>query len=146
MAALVHDHESRERFQSEIVGYLDRLTTAFQSTANYTNAEVDADHQRLILRGVGDPSPVVAEVIREAPDNVDVVWRPVPYTNEELGRETVEVMSRVRELNTGGPRRDGTGLEFTTNDLELLMAVDPQTKLGSRYPVTIRQGGRVIPA
>jgi hypothetical protein len=51
-------------------------------------------------------------------------------------------MAAFDELNTGGPRTDGTGLEFTTSDESLLAAHDPQEALGSRYPVSMRRGER----
>ncbi|HET7356884.1 MAG TPA: hypothetical protein VFJ09_09435 [Nocardioidaceae bacterium] len=47
-------------------------------------------------------------------------------------------MSRFAgRLTSGGARHDGTGIEFTTTDAQLLGAADPQAVLESRYPVTI---------
>ncbi|MGH3356870.1 MAG: hypothetical protein ACRDOJ_13315, partial [Nocardioidaceae bacterium] len=65
-----------------------------------------------------------------------------PYTRDELVAETQRIMTAFDKLNTGGPRTDGTALEFTTTDAELLGAVDPQVALGSRYPVTLRHAER----
>jgi hypothetical protein len=63
---------------------------AEQRDSRRATAGADRDVDRRTFRG----EPIAAdEWMRDVPDNVDVVWQ-VPYTNEELGQETVEVMSR----------------------------------------------------
>jgi len=55
----------------------------------------------------------------------------------ELLAEVDRIMDRQPKLNSGGPRHDGTGVDFTTTDAVLLNAADPRAALGARYPVSI---------
>lgn len=131
-----------ERFQERIEPYRTRLFTALQASGDLAGAQIDHDRHALIVCGVGEPSPEVARIIAEAPDFLQVLWRPAPYTQAELVAETERIMLASKRLSTGCPRTDGTGLEFTTTDAELLDTDDPQAALWSRYPVTIRYGER----
>jgi hypothetical protein len=131
-----------ERFQQRIGPYLNRLFEACEVSGAHSGAEIDHDRRELILYGVGEPSPPLVAVLAEAPDGLRVQWRSAPYTRDELVAESQRIMRAFDKLNTGGPRTDGTGLEFTTTDAELLAADDPQAALGSRYPVKIRHGRR----
>jgi hypothetical protein len=67
--ALSPDHESAAGFQHQLADYLDRLGVAFQACSNFTNEEIHPDDRRVILRGVGEPMPVIAEIMKEAPDD-----------------------------------------------------------------------------
>lgn len=131
-----------ERFQQSIEAYRTRLYKAVQASGTYAGGRIDHERRALIFYGVGEPSSEVAAIMAEAPDFLEVVWRPAPYTQAELVAEAERVMTASNRLNTGGPRTDGTGLDFTTTDAELLAAHDPQSALGSRYPVTISYGER----
>ena len=131
-----------ERFQQRIEPYTNRLLKAFEESGAHAGARLDHDRRELILYGVGDPTAALVAIMAEAPDGLGVQWRSAPYTRDELVAETQRLMRASSKLNTGGPRTDGTALEFTTTDAELLAADDPQGALGSRYPVTIRHGER----
>ena len=72
------------------------------------------------------------------PEIVRIIWRQAPHTRAELTREMRRIMRRFSgRLTSGGACNDGSGIEFGTTDGNLLGATDPQTVLGSRYPVTI---------
>jgi hypothetical protein len=134
-----------ERFQQRIAPYVDRLLNAFEESGAQAGAEIDLDRRDLVLYGVGEPPAALEAMMAEAPAGLGVRWRSAPYTRDELVAESQRIMTAVDELNTGGPRTDGTGLEFTTTDGALLAADDPQGVLGSRYPVTILHGERPSP-
>jgi hypothetical protein len=131
-----------ERFQQRVGPYLDRLLAAFEESGAHAGAELDRDRREMTLYGVGEAPAAVVAMMAEAPAGLGVHWRSAPYTRDELVTETGRLMAAWGQLNTGGPRTDGTALEFTTTDAELLSADDPQAALGSRYPVTIRHGER----
>lgn len=132
-----------ERYLRRVDAYLDRLITAFEASANSADAEIQPGRKRLILHGVGKPTPEVAAIMREAPSIIEVVWRQAPYTSAELCAETDRIMERFPQILTGGPRNFGAGLEFGTLDRQLVEAEDPQAMLGTRYPVTIEYDGPV---
>ena len=131
-----------ERFQERIDSYLTGMLVAFDASATRTGAEFDRDRRELILYGVGDPPTALVGIMAEAPAGLEVHWRSAPYTRDELVAESKRIMGAFSKLHTGGPRTDGTAVEFTTTDAELLAADDPQRALGSRYPVTIIHGER----
>lgn len=131
-----------EGFQQRIGPYLDRLLTAFEASTSHSGAELDHDRRELTLYGVGKPAAALVAMMAEAPAGLRVQWRSAPYTREELVAESERIMTASDRLHTGGPRTDGTALEFTTTDPDLLSADDPQAALGSRYPVTIRHAAR----
>jgi hypothetical protein len=147
-ASIMEDMSGRElseaeRFQQLIEPYSTRLLRALQASGAFAGAQFDHDGHALIVYGVGEPSPEVAALLAEAPEILEVVWVSAPYTHAELVAETERIfMLASKRLSTGGPRTDGTALEFTTTDAELLATDDPQEMLGSRYPVTIRYGER----
>ncbi|HET6865780.1 MAG TPA: hypothetical protein VFH80_07645 [Solirubrobacteraceae bacterium] len=83
----------------------------------------------------------MAAVLQQAPGIVRVTWRQAPYTQVELASEMRRIMGRFRgRLTSGVARHDGTGIEFTTTDAQLLEATDPQAILQCRYPVSIEYG------
>ncbi len=131
-----------ERFQQRIRPYVDRLLEAFEESGAQAGAELDHDRRELTLYGVGEPSADLAAIMAEAPHGLAVQWRSAPYTRDELVAESQRIMAGSDKLHTGGPRTDGTALEFTTTDPELLAADDPQLALGSRYPVRVRRGAQ----
>jgi hypothetical protein len=98
----------------------------FEVSDNYASEELQSKRRRLILYGVGEPTPEVAAVIAEAPDTLEAVWRPAPYTCAELCAETERIMERFPQILEGGPQDAGAGLEFSTLDRELVDAEDPQ--------------------
>jgi hypothetical protein len=53
-------------------------------------------------------------------------------------------MDQFSQLNHGHPTNEGTRLEFTTTDPELLAAPHGQAALGSKYPALIEYGERVF--
>lgn len=134
-----------QRFQQRIEPYRTRLYKAVMDSGALTGARMDHDRHAVILYAVGEPSPEVAAIIAEAPDFLQVLWRSAPYTRAELVAEMRRIMLASPKLNTGAPRTDGTAIDFTTTDADLLAADDPQRTLGSRYPVTLRYGERPIP-
>lgn len=74
-------------------------------------------------------------------------WHTAPYSLSELTAEVQRIMTATAlrgRLYTGGARRDGTGMTFTTDDRSLLDAEDPQAGLGTPYPVTIEYGEPVV--
>jgi hypothetical protein len=129
-----------ERFQQRIEPYVNRLLQAFERSGTQAGARLDHDRRELTLYGVGEPSAALASLMAEAPHGLAVRWEPAPYTREELVAESQRLMAAFDKLDTGAPRTDGTALEFTTTDAELLAADDPQGALGSRYPVRVRRG------
>jgi len=131
-----------ESFQQRIGPFVQRLLTAFEESAARSGAELDNDRRELVLYGVGEPPAALEAMMAEAPGELRVRWRAAPYTREELVAEVQRIMTASDKLHTGAPRTDGTALEFTTTDAELLAADDPQTVLGSRYPVIILHGAR----
>lgn len=131
-----------ERFQQRMAPYVTRLLEAFEESGAQAGSEIDHDRRELVLYGVGEPPAALLAVMAEAPDGLRVQWRPAPYTRDELVAENERIMATCSRLHTGGPRPDGTALEFTTTDAALLAAADPQTALGSRYPVRIRRAER----
>jgi hypothetical protein len=135
-----------ELFQQSIDAYRTRLYLAVKDSGAFTGARIDHDRKALIFYGVGEPSPEVAAIMAEAPDFVHVQWQAAPNTRDELMAETKRLMLASNTLNAGGPRTDGTALEFTTTDPQLLATQDPQEALGCRYPVTISHGQRPTPA
>ncbi len=56
-----------ERYLRTVDAYLDRLVTAFEASANSADAEIQPGRKRLILHGVGEPTPEVTAIMREAP-------------------------------------------------------------------------------
>ena len=127
-----------ERWQNDIEAYRDRLVGAVMASGQYGGGEIRHATKEFVIFGVGEPSPQVAAILQQAPDNVRIIWRQAPYTHTELTSEMERIMSRFRgRLTGGGARHGGTGIRFTTTDPELLGASDPQAVLGSRYPVTI---------
>jgi hypothetical protein len=131
-----------EHPQQRLQPYLDRLLEAFEASGTAAGAEFDHERRELTLYGVGEQPASLAAMLDEPPDGVRVHWRSAAYTRDELVAESQRVMTSTSALNTGGPRTDGSGLEFTTTDAELLATDDPQGALGSRYPVTITPGER----
>lgn len=131
-----------EGFQQRIGPYVERLLTAFEQSTAHAGAELDNDRRELVLYGVGEPPAALQAIMAEAPDELRVQWRAAPYTHQELVAEVQRIMTAFDKLHTGAPRTDGTALELTTTDAELLAADDPQAALGCRYPVTIRHGTR----
>jgi hypothetical protein len=131
-----------ERLQQRIERYVSRLLEVFDESGVEAGAELDHDRRELTLYGVGEPSVALAATIADPPPGLTVRWRSAPYTRDELEAESERIMAAFDNLNTGGPRNDGTALEFTTTDAELLAADDPQGALGSRYPVRILRGER----
>ena len=127
------------QFQERIGPYVDRLLRASEESGAHAGAKLDQDRRELTLYGVGEPSAALDAMMAEAPAGLGVHWRSAPYTRDELAAETERIMTAFEQLSTGGPR---TTLEFTTTDADLLTADDAQEALGSRYPVTIRHGGR----
>lgn len=127
-----------ERWQNDIEAYTDRLVDAVVASGQYAGSEIRHATREFIIFAVGEPSPQVAAIRDQAPDNVRIIWRGAPYTRAELTSEMQRIMSRFRgRLTSGGAANDGTGIQFTTTDTQLLEAPDPQAVLGSRYPVTI---------
>ncbi len=112
----------------------------FEVSGNYASEEIQSKRKRVILFGVGEPTPEVAAIIAEAPDILEVIWRHAPYTCAELCAETERIMERFPQILEGGPQDAGQGLEFSTLDRELVDAENPQAVLGTRYPVTIEYG------
>ena len=131
-----------ERFQQRIGPYVDRLLATFEESGAQAGAAIDHERRELVLYGVGRPPAPLEAMMAGAPAELEVRWRSAPYTRDELVAESERIMAAFTELSTGGPRTDGTALEFTTTDADLLAADDPQAALGSRYPVTVRHGGR----
>jgi hypothetical protein len=134
------DDSAEDAFQRRVGPYTDRLLRALRGSGQYAGEDFQRARGRLVLYGVGDPTPEVAALIEQAPDDLDVAWRSAPYTSAELDREVRRLMQRHPQLNTGSPRGTATGLVFTTNDRDLLEAADPQQRLSTRYPVTIHRG------
>ncbi len=60
---------------------------------------------------------------------------------EDMQAEVDRLMRvHLTRLVSGCVSDDGTRLDFTTTDGELLTAEDPQTLLGARYPVSVAFG------
>jgi hypothetical protein len=129
--------------EEEIRDYSARLVTTLEDSGVYAGTAVEwhPHARRFILYGVGEvPTASVAAVIDAAPEVVEVVWRPARYTSAELVEECGRIMERFPQVSVGGPGNDGSGLEFTTEDLALVNAGDVQAVLGTRYAVTIEYG------
>jgi hypothetical protein len=130
-----------ERWQADVGAYTDRLVGAVVASGQYAGAEIRHATREFIIFAMGEPSPPVAAVLQQAPDIVRITWRRAPYTQAELTSEMRRIMSRFHgRLTSGGARHDGTGIELTTTDAQLLGAPDPRAVLECRYPVTIEYG------
>jgi hypothetical protein len=138
-------HWAYMRWQSETSDYRDRLLALARDSSHYSGSESRPEVQELVVFGVGRPSEAMVAMIREAPSNICVVWHEAPFSLEELGPEARRLMTEhPARLNSGGARYDGTCIEFTTTDAELLGADDPGRILGARYPVRVEFGTRAI--
>jgi hypothetical protein len=126
-----------ERYLRAIDPYVDRLMEVFEASDNYADEEIQPDRRRLLLYGVGEPTPEVAAIIAEAPDMLEVVWRHAPYTCAELCAEMERLMEEFPQILMGDVQDGGAGLEFGTLDRRLLGAEDARAMLGTPYPVTI---------
>jgi hypothetical protein len=109
----------------------------FGASDNYADGELQPRRGRLVLYGVGEPTPEVAAVIAEAPEMLEVVWRRAPYTCAELSAEIEHIMEQFPQILMGDVQDGGAGLEFGTLDWTLVDAEDPQAMLGTRYPVKV---------
>ena len=111
---------------------------AVEASGQYAGGEIRHATREFVIYAVGEPSPQVAAILQHAPEMVRIIWRQAPYTHAELTSELQRIMRRFRgRLTGGGARSDGTGIQYTTTDTQLLETSDPQAVLGSRYPVTI---------
>jgi hypothetical protein len=138
-------HWAYMRWQAETSEYRERLMALAQDSPQYAGSEQHPEVRELVVFGVGRPSEAMVAMIREAPWNIRVVWHEAPYSLEELGPEARRLMTEhPARLNSGGARYDGTCIEFTTTDAELLGADDPGRILGARYPVRVEFGTRAI--
>jgi len=121
--------------------YRRALLVAAENAVGYAGAEVRAASREVVVYGVGAPSAELVVLSDQAPTGFHVRWVQAPYTHVELAAELVRLMTAHQGLLvSGGARHDGTGLDLTTTDRELLEAEDPQGMLGSRYPVSIEYG------
>lgn len=137
--------EEFERWQSETAEWRDRLLTAAQASMGYAGAELRPENQELVIYAVAGPADSMAALIREAASSIRVTWREAPYTLAELTAEVRRLMAeQPGRLNSAGPRHDGTGIQITTTDAELLRTDDPQRKLSARYPISVTYGERPI--
>jgi hypothetical protein len=138
-------HWAYMRWQSETSEYRDRLLALAPGSSRYAGSESRPEVQELVVFGVGRPSEAMVAMIHEAPSNIRVVWHEAPYSLEELGPEARRLMTEhPARLNGGGARYDGTCIELTTTDAELLGADDPGSILGARYPVRVEFGKPAI--
>lgn len=134
-------YRAHERWQHEIDDYRNRLMEIAQASERYAGSEIRHQTRELIIFGVGRPTQALAAMMDEAPPNVHVMWKEAPYSLGELTAEMRRIMFGHRgQLNQGGARHDGAGIDFTTTDRRLLEAEDPQAALGTRYPLSIRYG------
>jgi len=134
-------HAVDEGWQSETAEWRDRLVTAAQASAGYAGAELRPKTRELVIYSVGGPTDSMAALIRDAPSSIRVTWREAPYTLVELTAEVRRLMAEQRaRLSSAGPRHDGTGIQVTTTDTELLRAHDPQGLLSSHYPISVHSG------
>jgi hypothetical protein len=130
------------RWQSETSEYRERLMAIAQDSPSYAGSESRPEVRELVVFGVGRPTDAMVAIIREAPSNIRVTWQEAPYSLEELASEARRLMTAHRgRLNMGSARHDGTGIELTTTDKELLAADEPGEILGARYPVSVEFGG-----
>lgn len=61
--------------------------------------------------------------------------------HEQMVAEVDRLMRvHLARLVSGMVSEDGTRLDFTTTDHEVLSAEDPRTLLGARYPVHVEYG------
>lgn len=134
-----------EQYRGDIADYVDRLHLAFDQAENHAGAVMNERERRLTLMGVGRPTEEVADLMSQAPSNLQVMWVEVPFTARELADEVLRVLQAFPQLTSGSSRSDGTGIQFTTLDERLLGAADPTAALGSRYPVTITARGPATP-
>jgi hypothetical protein len=138
-------HWAYMRWQSETSEYNHRLLALARDSSHYAGSESRPGVQELVVFGIGRPSEAMVAMIREAPSNIRVVWHEAPYSLEQLGPEARRLMTEhPARLNSGGARYDGTCIEFTTTDAELLGADDPGSVLGARYPVRVEFGKPAI--
>ncbi len=134
-------YKEHERWQIEIDDYRNRLMEIAQASPRYAGGEIRHETRELIIFGVGEPTKALAAIMEQAPSNVHVTWTEAPYSLAELTADMRRIMSEHRgQLNRGGARHDGTGIDFTTTDRRLLETDDPQAVLGTRYPVSIEYG------
>jgi hypothetical protein len=133
--------------EEEIAEYHARLLMVLEASGTYAGSttEHQRDLRKIILYGVGaNPPSSVTTVIAAAPDTVEVVWRPSPYSRAELIEERDRIMDRFPQLNGGRPAKQGTHIRFMTTDETLVDTPNQRAALGSRYPVTIELGEAVF--
>ena len=134
-------HAVEEDWQSETAEWRDRVITAAEASAGYAGAELRHETRELLIYSVAGPTDSMAALIREAAPSLRVTWREAPYTLVELTAEVRRLMAEQRaRLNSAGARHDGTGIQVTTTDTELLRAPDPQGLLSARYPISVHRG------
>jgi hypothetical protein len=139
-------HGDRRRWGDETGDFRDRLYAVAAASTNYSGSVVDHDKRQVVVHGVGAPTEELAAVMDEAPPTINVTWRQCAHTLVELTDEVLRVMAEhPNQLNSGGARSEGTGIQFTTTDRVSLGSADPTRALGARYPVTLQYGGRPIP-
>ena len=135
------------RWQQETSSYRDELLEIAQASRDFAGAELRHTTRELIVFSAGPPPHEASALLHGAPPNIQVRWREAPYSLRDL---TTEVQRLMREqaglLHTAGPRHDGSGIDVTTTDQELLASDDPSRMLGARYPIRVDFGERPIPA
>jgi hypothetical protein len=135
------------RWQQETASYRDELLEIAQASRDFAGAELRHATRELIVFSAGPAPQEASALLHGAPPNIQVRWREAPYSLRDL---TTEVQRLMREhaglIHTAGARHDGSGIDVTTTDQELLASDDPTRTLGARYPIRVDSGERPVVA
>jgi hypothetical protein len=135
-----------ERWQVDTAEYRNRLLTAAEASPGYAGAELRPDENELVIFATEGPTEAMADLLRESPTNLRVTLLESPHTRAGLTAEVRRLMTAQRSrLHSASPRHDGTGIQVTTTDTELLRTQDPQRALSARYPIFVEYEERPIP-
>lgn len=85
-----------EQYQATIDDYKTRLLNTAADHASYSGAVLDTTSHRLVVQGTIDEPPAdVARLMAQAPANLSVSWKSVPYSRAELDQQSNMAMDNL---------------------------------------------------
>lgn len=135
------------RWQQSTSNFRRALLDVVEASEGFAGAELRPVDHELIIYSAAPVPDAAAELLRSAPPGVRVHWEVAPHSLQEL---TAELGRLVRvhagRIHSAAARHDGSCIEVTTTDRELLTSKDPRQMLGARYPIHVSHGERPVPA
>ncbi|GAB2483372.1 hypothetical protein GCM10027063_26860 [Promicromonospora xylanilytica] len=137
------------------VEWIDRLQTAVQSDPDFGSVAISEDRTTVTVTWFGDPSATLREQIDAAPEKLRVVVQAAAFRPAELQKLVLEAMRPglipgIR-VTTGSPENDGSGLQFTIEELPAGQSLDDVGRdlaaaLGrTDVPVSVEVSGPIMP-